>query len=155
MEQTKRPWISLIKTGQQAWHYVLAEPFTWLFYCFFQPARFKREFEVQSLWRRIGLMLRLALPIFLVSYPLALVVQVILASSFPASRPTGYDLNMFNFFLTTAWATVLGVGWGIMGGILGDIRLGIILGIAMGITGIHYNRTCLEEACPKTLLRKN
>src|SRR5712692_6909567 len=99
MEQTKRPWISLIKTGQQAWHYVLAEPFTWLFYCFFQPARFKREFEVQSLWRRIGLMLRLALPIFLVSYPLALVVQVILASSFFAN---GAPVNIFNFLLITA-----------------------------------------------------
>ena len=136
MEQTKRPWLSFIKTGQQAWHYALAEPFTWLFYCFFQPARFKREFEVQSFWKRIGLMLRLALPIFLVSYPLALVVQVILASSFFAN---GAPVNIFDFLLTTAWATVLGVGWGIVGGIVGDIRLGIILGTALSIAGIAGN----------------
>src|SRR5216684_9054850 len=102
MEQTKRPWISLMKTGRLVWHYVLAEPFSWLFYCFFQPTRFKREFEAQSLWKRIGPMLRLALPIFLVSYPLALVVQAIFASS---SR-----VNLLSFLLTTAWATVLAVG---------------------------------------------
>ncbi len=130
MEQTKQPWLSLRKTGRQAWHYVLAEPFIWLFYCFFQPGRFKREFEVQSLWRRIGLMIRLALPIFLVSYPLALVVQAL------ASRPPA---NIFSFLITTAWATVLGVGWGIVGGVLGDIRLGIILGAALSIGGIAGN----------------
>jgi AAA+ ATPase superfamily predicted ATPase len=84
-------------------------------------------------------MLRLALPIFLVSYPLAIVVQVILASSFPASRPTGYDLNIFSFLLATAWATVLAVGWGIVGGVVGDIRLGIILGTALSIAGIAGN----------------
>ncbi len=84
-------------------------------------------------------MLRLALPIFLVSYPLALVVQIILASSFPASRPTGYDLNIFSFLLATAWATVLAVGWGIVGGIVGDIRLGVILGAALSIGCIAGN----------------
>ncbi len=136
MEQTKQPWLSLMKTVRLAWHYVLAEPFTWLFYCFFQPARFRREFEVQSFWKRIGLMLRLALPIFLVSYPLALVVQAILASSFPAIE---VPVNIFTFLLTTAWATVFGVGWGIVGGIVGDIKLGIILGIALSIGGIAGN----------------
>ena len=136
MVQTKQPWLSFIKTGRLAWHYVLAEPFTWLFYCFFQPARFKRELEVQSFWRRIGLMLRLALPIFLVSYPLALVVQALFASSFPASGP---PVDIFNFLLTTAGATVLGVGWGIVGGVVGNIRLGVILGTALSIGGIAGN----------------
>lgn len=128
MEQTKRPWLSFIKTGQQAWYYLLAEPFNWLFYCFFQPALFKRKFEAQSLWKRIGPMLRLALPVFLVSYPLALVVQAILASS---SR-----VNLLSFLLTVAWATVLAVGWGIVGGIAADISLGIVLGTALSIGGI-------------------
>src|SRR5579864_215054 len=119
MEQTKQPWLSFIKTGQRVWHYMLAEPFTWLFYCFFQPARFKREFEAQSLWKRIGPMLRLALPIFLISYPPTLVVQAILASS--------PSVNLLSFLLTTAWATVLAVGWGTVGGIAADISLGIVL----------------------------
>ncbi len=135
MEQTKRPWLSVKKTGQQAWYYLLAEPFTWLFYCFFQPARFRREFEAQSLWKRIGLMLRLVLPIFLISYPLALVVQIILSSRQP--------VNILSFLLMTAWATLwatlLGVGWGIVGGIVGDISLGIILGTALSIGGIAGN----------------
>src|SRR6266849_1577908 len=128
MEQTKRPWLSFMKTGQQAWYYLLADPFTWLFYCFFQPALFKREFEAQSLSKRIGPMLRLALPIFLISYPLALVVQAIFASS---SR-----VNLLSFLLTTAWATVLAVGWGTVGGIAADTSLGIVLGTALSIGGI-------------------
>src|SRR5579864_1006873 len=136
MEQTKHPWISLIKTGRLAWYYILAQPSSWLFYCFFQPARFKREFEAQSFSKRIGPMLRLTLPIFLISYPLALLVQFILDRSFPDS---GVPVNIFNFLLTTAWATVLGVGWGIVGGVVGDIRLGIILGIALSIGGIAGN----------------
>jgi uncharacterized protein len=137
MEQTKRPWLSLMKTGQQAWHYVLAEPFIWLIYCFFQPARFKRDFEVQSLWKRFVPMLRLALPIFLVSYLLALVlqafafvVQATLVSGFQTGRP---PVNIFNFLLNTAWATVLAVGLGTVGGILAGIAAGISVGIVLGM----------------------
>src|SRR6266487_1270541 len=129
MEQTKRSWLSLRRSGKQTWHYVLSEPFVWLFYCFFQPTRFNNEFEVQSLWNRIVPMFRLALPMFLLSYPFAFVVQVILSSRFSSS---GREFNILSFLLTVAWITIISVAWGtiggIIGGILGDIRLGIILG---------------------------
>ncbi len=140
MEQTKRSWLSLRRSGKQTWHYVLSEPFVWLFYCFFQPTRFNNEFEVQSLWNRIVPMFRLALPMFLLSYPFAFVVQVILSSRFSSS---GREFNILSFLLTVAWITIISVAWGtiggIIGGILGDIRLGIILGTALSVGGIAGN----------------
>src|SRR5260370_19012063 len=62
---------------RRAWQYALSEPCTWLFYCFFQPTRFKRECESKDFLQRTISMLRLALPMFLCSYPLALGVQII------------------------------------------------------------------------------
>src|SRR6266516_8224819 len=137
IEQMQRSWLSLRRDGKHTWHYVLVEPFIWLFYCFFQPIRFKNEFEVQGLWDRVVLMLRLALPLFLLSYPLACVVQIILSESFLSIRR---ELNILSFLLTVAWITIISVGWGtiggIIGGIVGDIRLGIILGTALSVGGI-------------------
>jgi hypothetical protein len=103
MEQTKRSWLSLRRSSKHTWHYVLIEPFVWLFYCFFQPTRFKNEFEVQSFWHRIVPMLRLALPMFLLSYPLAFVVQIILSISFLFR---GRDLDILGFLLTAAWISI-------------------------------------------------
>src|SRR5947209_4083922 len=111
MQKTKQFWLPLVRSGKQLWHRILGEPFVWLFYCFFQPARFRRQFEGKSLGLRIVLMLRLALPLFLVSYPLAFLVQLILASSLPVSRLAGEELNLAGLLLTTLWAAVIGVGW--------------------------------------------
>ena len=66
-----------MKHMKGAWQYVLVEPCAWLFYCFFQPPRFKRECESKGFLSRMVSMLRLALPMFLCSYPLALGVQII------------------------------------------------------------------------------
>lgn len=128
---------------KRAWQYVLAEPFTWLFYCFFQPTRFKSDIEVQGLLRRFAAMFRLALPILLISYPLALVMRITLCAM--VSVPNHNCLspgalfvlnsNTGNFFLTITWTAILGIVLGVAGGIIGDIRLGIVLGIALGITG--------------------
>src|SRR5436309_672894 len=139
MQKTKQFWLPLVRGGKQLWHHVLGDPFIWLFYCFFQPARFRNQFEGKSVWLRSVLMLRLALPLFLVSYPLAFLVQLILASSLPVSRLPGGVLNLSGLLLVTTWAVVIGVGWGMVGGIAGDIRLGIILGTAISIGGIAGN----------------
>ncbi len=139
MQKTKRFWLPLLRSGKQLWYYVLGMPFIWLFYCFFQPVRFRSQFKGKSPGLRIVLMLRLALPLFLVSYPFAFVVQLILASSFPGSRLPGEVLNPPGLLLATMWAVVIGVGWGVVGGIAGDIRLGIILGTAISIGGIAGN----------------
>jgi hypothetical protein len=138
MEQAKRSWLSLRSSGQQAWRYGLVEPFVWLFYCFFQPMRFKHEFEIENFWLRIAPMFRLALPIFFLSYPFAFVVQIILSSSFPSRGIFGQP-NTLIFLLTVAWITVIDVGWGTVGGIAGDIGLGIVLGTGLSIGGIAGN----------------
>lgn len=143
MEQMRRPKLSLKRSGKQTWHYMLVEPFIWLFYCFFQPLRFKSEFEVQSFWKRIVPMFRLALPTFLLSYPLAFAVQAILLSRFLPRGTSGQQLDILGFLLTTAWITFISVGWGtvggLIGGIAGDISLGIILGTAFSIGGVAGN----------------
>jgi AAA ATPase domain len=125
-----------MKLLKRSWHYILLEPFSWwLFYCFFQPTKFRKEYETEGFLRRIGIMLRLALPIFLISYPLALIVRLISHSLFPDSIFFGPGANLFGFLLSAAWATILSLALGIVGGVLGSIGLGIMGGIALGIVG--------------------
>src|SRR5712692_4364997 len=137
MQKTKQSWLPLVRSGKQIWHYLLGAPFTWLFYCFFQPARFRSQFEGNRPWNRLAMLLRLALSLFLVSYPFAFLVQLILTSNFPASRLSGEELTTLGLLLSTGWTAVINVLWGIgagmAGGIAGDIRLGIILGIAISV----------------------
>lgn len=116
------------RTGKQVWHYVLAEPFTWLFYCFFQPTYFRTRYEQQGFLRRVVLMFRLILPLFLLSYPFAVALQALLSGCFLSCKS-----NMLLFMFQT---TALGVGCGMVAGVLGDVGLDIALSIALGITGI-------------------
>ena len=136
-----------MKHLQRAWQYLLAEPFTWLFYCFFQPGRFKRECEGKGFLNRMVSMLRLALPMFLCSYPLALGAQII--GGFDRNLPVFIVVNpvfrpesvtgpsLVYFLLATALVSVVsiafGVLWGIAGGIAGGIAWGLVLSIAGAI----------------------
>ena len=43
-----------MKFMKRNWHYLLAEPFTWLFYYFTQPTRFKQVVEAKNLSERIN-----------------------------------------------------------------------------------------------------
>ncbi len=96
------------------WCYLVAEPFTWIFYCLFQPGRFKRDFEVEGFFERVIPMGRLLLPLFLLSYPLALVVKLILYHSFPEMAPCCFPprgtivsgLDLISLLLSTVWATI-------------------------------------------------
>jgi uncharacterized protein len=108
------------------WEYLIVEPFTWIFYCFFQPHRFVRELEAQSLVRIIIPMLRLALPIFLISYPFGIAVRLILLEF--AHVPNS---NIMNILLVTFLSVAGGITVGI---VLGTVR-GIRVGIIGGITG--------------------
>src|SRR6266700_1003952 len=120
---------------QRAWHYVFIEPCTWLFYSFFQPSRFKREYESRCLLHRTIAMLRLGLPMFLLSYPLALLVYIIgeIAVSGPASfaRLSSLSLDIAtlstleHFLLAVALATLVGTLWSILWGIASGIAGGI------------------------------
>ncbi len=132
---------------QRAWHYVLIEPYVWLFYSFFQPSRFKREYESKGLLHRMITMLRLALPMFLLSYPLALLVYAIgeFAVGGPASlvwmRSLALDTatltKVEDFLLAVALATLLGILWSILWGIASGIAGGIAWGLTLSMAGGH------------------
>src|SRR5438552_2543528 len=114
---------------RRAWHYWLAEPFTWIFYTFFQPQRFSREFETQypRFWQRVVPMLRLIITVFLVGYPLALAGQLMILPFHLVSPDT------FHLLLSAAVGIAFGIALGIALGIAFGIALGIALGIAFGI----------------------
>src|SRR5437762_1149938 len=122
---------------QRAWRYVMTEPFTWLFYAFFQPVRFKREYESKGIIHRMSAMLRLVLPIFLCTYPLALLVDVLrdllsgnLNFLLIENLLTGSQVQfLFIIALTIIVGIMWSVLWGVAGGIAGGIAWGIILSI--------------------------
>jgi uncharacterized protein len=137
-----------MKYAKQLWHYLILVPLSWLFYCCFQPTKFKREFEITGFLYRIIPMIRLALPIFIVSFSFVLVSQLILCQRFEGID-FGCHPNLFSFFstesspsalqntwstfLAMAWASALGVGLGVIWGIVGSIKWGITGGMALAI----------------------
>src|SRR5881275_3056093 len=111
------------------WHYLLIEPFTWLFYFLFQPAKFKGDIEARSFWGRTLQMLRLQLPMFLCYYPLAIIVRATIYTIFPTAytpcSSNGQDLTNSCFLFIAAkgtWASPAG------------IPVGILFGTSLGIS---------------------
>lgn len=111
------------------------EPYTWLFFCFIQPANFRMKYEQQGFLRRAALLFRLILPLFILSYPLALALQVLLPICFLSCTPFDVSTIGMSALLPMAQETALGIGCGIVAGLLGDIGLGIVVSIALGVTG--------------------
>ncbi len=113
---------------KRAWLYLALEPFIWLFCCLFQPAKFKEEFNKEDLKDRIKPMLRLILPIFVVSvYPFFFFV-ISLGGLF------GLDIiSSAYLFVAAVWSTFPGIVIGIVWGILVDMATGIFSGILLGI----------------------
>ena len=113
------------------WHYLLGEPFTWLFYCLFQPSRFARDIHDHYFFLKSRF--RLILPLFLFSYPLALLIQGALYGVFPLPLP-----SLPNLFLMTAIGSIAGATFALTGdmniGITGGIAGGIVFGITGGTT---------------------
>ncbi|HEY4032546.1 MAG TPA: AAA family ATPase [Ktedonobacteraceae bacterium] len=141
-----------MKHVRAIWHYVWEEPFSWIRECFFQPAKFNREFGGRTLFQRITSMLRLALPMFLVSYPLVLISRAICVAFhlLLLSNITGFLLILaigvivsiivsivVGITVGIAYGIVFGIAFstaaGLTGSIAGDIALGITGGIAFGI----------------------
>jgi hypothetical protein len=110
---------------KRAWHYLLAEPCTCIFYALFQPRRFEREFVSEGLWQRLLLMLRLTVPMFLLAYPIAVLGRIILIP---------FHLVLHTDIAFILLDTVLAIAVGIVGGIAAGIAVGIVVGIAVGIT---------------------
>src|SRR5579864_3051560 len=70
------------------------EPYFWLQCCFFQPARFKHDFETRSLPQRLVMMLRLTPLLFLCSYTPALIIRILLYIFQPDLYPI-YAIHTF------------------------------------------------------------
>src|SRR5437660_6737794 len=93
-----------MKYLKQIWNFLLAEPFRWLFYCFFQPGSFAEELKIErglgnilSTLRVSLQMFRLVLPLFILAYPLTLIGRFILLK---ASLLT--EVNAIAFWLGAA-----------------------------------------------------
>src|ERR1700730_2838178 len=86
---------------QKAWNYILSEPFKWLLLYFFHIDQFVQETDIKDTKARRKLLLRLMLPMFLVTCPLALL------------------LGMFGLYLQFDWLNlVLAVAVGTLSGII-------------------------------------
>src|SRR5438105_9050857 len=86
---------TLFSILQRSWQYLLAEPGTCLFVCFFQPNHFEMEYERQVFLKRIALLLRLALLLFFLTYPFTMVFQL-LFNGCPLSCSSA-EVNMLLF----------------------------------------------------------
>src|SRR5579872_5676513 len=113
------------------WHFLFAEPFIWIFLAFFQPRRFEREFEIQYPRRlqRFGPLLRLIIPMFLISLPFTVIGRAILLSYHLVS------LDIADFFFNITFGIAVGIVVGIVVGIAGGIAVGIVVVIIVGIAG--------------------
>ncbi len=112
-----------MKPLKRAWSYLLTEPFGWIFYCFFQPKRFRGEIEISGYFKlkRVGPTLRMIIPLFLCFFPFLLVSW---------SIDFLFDISDILYYLhITFW---LFIGLAILS-ILGGITLSIARGITLGI----------------------
>ena len=130
--------------------YFIIEPFYWLCRCFFQPARFQKDFAQIPLLMRIKVMLRLFLPIFLCTYPLALLIRIGLFLLSPHLYnhyfTPALDFDIFFFLFDATWATILSCSVGSLFGSLFGVEYGIVFGLTDSIVNgiiIHMSNATL------------
>ena len=121
---------------KKIWHCALLDPFSWLGACIFRPHLFKRAFENRP--ERWKLLLRLFLPIFILSYPFALIIfelsfpfAMVVRSFYPLVPLWPLSISAGESLLIALATTPLGIGAGLW---LGD-RLGLTWSIVTGIVG--------------------
>src|SRR5260370_34253196 len=112
-----------MKQFRQVWHYMLAEPFLWLFYYFVQPSNFHASVESDQASKRAVTMFRLALPIFLISYFFLLLISYLFGS----------HINILAVLLGFVGGIPLGTTSSIRWGIAGCFGLGIGLGLGFEV----------------------
>ncbi len=125
--------------------FLISTPYLWLQCCFFQPLKFKQDFESRLLSQRLVVMLRLMPLLFLYSYTPALVIRIIiytlrpdLYSNYGVLTPLNPMVGWFLFDAT--WAAALScLIAGLIGGLF-STRLGIALALALSLAnGIIVN----------------
>src|SRR3982074_2296798 len=112
---------------KQLWTYWYYEPLIWLLRCFFQPAGFRQDIEVESVWQRFFLTLRLVPAMWSCTYPLVLLIRIVLYACSPTFYPS-YPIHWsmlwqpvaFWFVFEATWQSLLGclVG-GLIAGMFG------------------------------------
>jgi hypothetical protein len=128
-------------------HAFVLEPYLWLQSCFFQPVRFKHDFENAGLSRRLLMMLRLVPILFLYTYTPALVVRIFIYIIRPDLYPSymihsfvPLSPNIIQFLFDVTWATAVScLLMGLIAGLF-NLRFGIAGALAAGLAnGIIVN----------------
>jgi len=129
-----------VKTLKRTWNYLIVEPCSWLFYFFFQAARFKKERDQESFTARLWSALRLALPLFLCCFWLSLLIRMLLYSVFPGIYDLYFPANFFMlspdvlyFWFDTLWVTALCIAFGLAITVIFDSVLGVTASIAVAL----------------------
>jgi hypothetical protein len=127
----------------------MLEPGIWLFYYFFQTARFKREIERDRPVERVMPILRLALPLFLGCFVLSLIVRMLLYALFPNLYDLDFpphffvlDANMLHFWLDNLWVTA----FCIIGSMLIMLFFGFVVGITICIAVTLASGICIQAS---------
>src|SRR6266496_6084886 len=111
---------------RRCWYYILGEPFGWLFCYFFNTDKFFHTFEMRNSAIRLKLLSRLILPMFFVSYPLAVLL-------FNLYTLPHFNFSWINMFLVTVVGTLSGIAIGIAWDIMVNMPLGILSGMWFGM----------------------
>src|SRR5947209_6339128 len=124
---------------EQLYRYLLREPCSWLFYYYFQPARFQREIEPRAIRKRVVPMLRLSVPILSTVFLVSVLLRKEFCSSLPAlytsCAPNQVDQTTLHFLMYTLRGCLEGLFAGVLSGICVDLAFGISMGLAVGLVG--------------------
>jgi len=117
---------------------MFTEPLMWLFFYFFQPTKLAREIETPFLLRSAMRLLRLLLPLLLISYAVALFSELVSYSILhliSLNAPLSQNLLSYQLvllFFVTVW-TLFSILLGILFGITTGIALCLAFAGAIGI----------------------
>src|SRR6266516_4279941 len=138
-----------MRRWKQVQMYWFNEPAIWLLRSFFQPAGFMKDIETRNLPERMLRMVRLLLPFFVFSFPLAISMRILLL----IIDPSLYDrygihghmlLNpaVIAFVWDGLWGTIVScIVGGLFGGLFG-LSYGISIGMAVALAnGIIMSTT--------------
>jgi AAA ATPase domain len=115
----------------------LVEPLIWLLRCFFEPVTFQKNLERETIGERLHLMLRLALPLFCCTYPLAMFLRVIVYLCFTSLykdygiHPSlGLQPGMLLFAFDCFWADAVSC---LLGGLFGGL-FSVVYGVSLALS---------------------
>ncbi len=129
-----------MKRWKQIQRYWFNEPAIWLLRSFFQPAGFIKDIETRSLPERMLKIVRLLVPIFVFSFPLAITLRILLFALDPAlfdrygiTGTAFLDPAMIDFVWDCIWGVAVScIGGGFFGGLFG-VSYGISIAMACAL----------------------